>query len=132
MLNVAVVGLGWWGKQIVSSLKDSKTINVVRGVDINLDSVRDFANTHGLKIDNSYDQVLIDPNIDAVILVTPHLLHEEQVLAAAEANKHIFCEKPFALNAESARVMVKFGSVPIQGSHKTQPSSTRLPHTIKA
>ena len=53
MLNVAVVGLGWWGKQIVSSLKDSKTINVVRGVDINLDSVRDFANTHGLKIDNS-------------------------------------------------------------------------------
>ena len=107
MLNAAVVGLGWWGKQIVSSLKDSKKINVSRGVDINVDSVQEFADVHGLKIDNSYDQVLIDPNIDAVILVTPHLLHEEQVLAAAAANKHIFCEKPFALNSNSARAMIK-------------------------
>ena len=107
MLNAAVVGLGWWGKQIVSSLKDSKKINVSRGVDINVDSVQEFADVHGLKIDNSQDQVLIDPNIDAVILVTPHLLHEEQVLAAAAANKHIFCEKPFALNSNSARAMIK-------------------------
>ena len=106
MLNAAVIGLGWWGKQIVTCLADSDKINVVRGVDVNLDGARDFAAAHNLHIGASYEDVLADPAIDAVILVTPHLLHEEQVLAAAAAGKQIFCEKPFALNAAAARRML--------------------------
>ena len=87
MLNAAVVGLGWWGKQIVTCLADSEKINVVRAVDVNLEGARDFAAAHGVELGASYDDALADPAIDSVILVTPHLLHEEQVLAAAAAGK---------------------------------------------
>jgi predicted dehydrogenase len=107
MLNAAVVGLGWWGKQIVTSLADSEKIAVTHGVDVNLEGVRDFADSHGLAIGDSYENVLADDTVDAVILVTPHALHEEQVLAAAVAGKQIFCEKPFSLSAESAQRMLE-------------------------
>jgi len=50
--------------------------------------------------------VLADPAIDAVIIATPHLLHEPMVLAAAGAGKQVFCEKPLALSAESAKRML--------------------------
>jgi|TARA_B100000315_G_scaffold204911_1_gene198494 predicted dehydrogenase len=106
MLNAAVVGMGWWGKQIVTSLAGSEKINIVRGVDVNLDAASGFAATHGLDLGQSFEDVLADPSVDAVILVTPHQLHEEQVLAAAAAGKQIFCEKPLALNAEAAKRML--------------------------
>ncbi|MCZ6511942.1 MAG: Gfo/Idh/MocA family oxidoreductase [Alphaproteobacteria bacterium] len=106
MLNAAIVGLGWWGKQIVTCLAESEKIDIVSAVDVNLDAARDFAASHGLDLGSSYEDVLTDPSIDAVILVTPHLLHEEQVLAAAAAGKQIFCEKPFALNADAAKRML--------------------------
>ena len=101
MLNAAVIGLGWWGKQIVTCLADSDRIAVRRGVDVNLDDARGFAAVHGFDVGDSYDDVLADDDIDAVILVTPHALHEEQVLAAAAAGKQIFCEKPFALSTSA-------------------------------
>ena len=106
MLNAAVIGLGWWGKQIVTSLSGSDVIAVRRGVDVNLDGVRDFAAKQNFDLGDSYDDVLADKDIDAVILVTPHALHEEQVLAAAAAGKQVFCEKPFALSAEAAKRML--------------------------
>ena len=106
MLNAAIIGLGWWGKQIVTCLADSDKINVTSAVDVDHNAVADFAAAHDLPLSNSYDDALVDPAVDAVILVTPHLLHEEQVLAAAAAGKQIFCEKPFALNACAAERML--------------------------
>ncbi|HCP00665.1 MAG TPA: hypothetical protein DIT35_04150 [Rhodospirillaceae bacterium] len=107
MLKAAVVGLGWWGKQIVTSLESSEKINVTHGFDVNLDAVRDFAEPRGIMLCDSYDNALANDNIDAVILATPHALHEGQVLSAAAARKQIFCEKPFALSAESAVRMLE-------------------------
>lgn len=107
MLNAAVVGLGWWGKQITSCLAGNDKINIVRGVDIDPEVAGAFASEHGLEITDNFELVLQDDNIDAVIIATPHGMHEEQVIAAARAGKHIFCEKPFALNAVSARRMLE-------------------------
>ncbi len=107
MLNAAVVGLGWWGKQIVTCLDDSEKINVTRGVDVSLEGLTDFAGTRGIELGDSYEEVLADDSVDAVVLVTPHALHEEQVLAAAAAGKQIFCEKPFALSSDAARRMLE-------------------------
>ena len=106
MLKAAVVGLGWWGKELVGRLAGSDRINVTRGVEVNLDAVRDFAEATGLAITDSYDEVLASADIDALILVTPHALHEEQVLAAAAAGKQIFCEKPLALSGGAAERML--------------------------
>jgi predicted dehydrogenase len=55
---------------------------------------------------DSYEEILADPNIDAVVLATPHSQHEQQVLQAAAARKHIHVEKPITLDRASADVAV--------------------------
>ena len=104
MLNTAIVGLGWWGKNLVSAArKFGAPIRFVRGVTLEPDTVRDFAAEHHLAIGTSSEEVLADPQIQAVILATPHSQHRAQVEAAAAAGKHIYCEKPFALSKMDAQ-----------------------------
>jgi len=106
MLNAAVVGLGWWGRQIVTCLEHSNRVRITRGVDIDQDGPAKFAAEHGLTFTSHFEDVLKDPVIDAVFIVTPHSLHEPMVLAAADAGKQIFCEKPMALSGDGARRML--------------------------
>lgn len=103
MIRAAVVGLGWWGQRIWTSLQGSERIEVVRGVDVSFDHLGEFAERSGLPLVRNLEEVLGDDAVDAVILTTPHALHEDQVVAAAGAGKQIFCEKPLALNGASAR-----------------------------
>ncbi|HVZ53462.1 MAG TPA: Gfo/Idh/MocA family oxidoreductase [Pseudolabrys sp.] len=104
MLNTAIVGLGWWGKTLVEAAqKFGAPMRFARGVTLEPDSVRDFAAAHELVIGTSYEEVLADPEVKAVILATPHSKHRAQVEAAAAAGKHIYCEKPFALSKADAQ-----------------------------
>ncbi len=104
MLNAAVIGLGWWGKELVRSVQDtSKLIRFSRAVTLEPEQAQEFAAEAGLALSASYDDVLADPKIDAVVLATPHSLHRRQVEAAAAAGKHVFCEKPFALTLADAK-----------------------------
>jgi predicted dehydrogenase len=88
-LGIAVCGLGWWGKVIVPLARSSSKLEVVRIVDPN---VKD----PGVTAD--FDEALRDPNVQAVVLCTPHTLHTDQIVRAAGAGKHVFCEKPLSLN----------------------------------
>jgi predicted dehydrogenase len=104
MLNAAIVGLGWWGKQLVRAVQGrSPLIRFRRGVTLEPELARAFAAEHGLSITTSYEEVLADPAIEAVCLATPHTRHRAQVEAAAAAGKHVYCEKPFALSTADAK-----------------------------
>ena len=108
MLNTAIVGLGWWGKTLVKAARDfGAPIRFVRGVSLEPDTVRDFAAEHQLAIGTSFEEVLADAQVQAVILATPHSKHRAQVEAAAAAGKHIYCEKPFALSKADAAAMLE-------------------------
>ena len=76
------------------------------GVTLEPDTVRDFAGEMNITIGTSYEDVLADKSIDAVVLATPHTRHRAQVEAAAAAGKHVFCEKPFALTVEDAKAAI--------------------------
>lgn len=97
MFNVAVVGMGWWGKIIVPLLKTSKKINASTVVEINAAGIADFAKQHGVKVVTDLQDVLKDPAIQGVVLCTPHTQHTEQIIAVANAGKHVFCEKPLSM-----------------------------------
>jgi predicted dehydrogenase len=103
MIRAAIIGLGTWGQNLVRSVHGrSSTIAFTAAATRTPDKAREFAQAHGLRLLASYDEVLRDPEIDAVVLATPHSLHTEQIVAAAQAGKHVFCEKPLGLDAESA------------------------------
>jgi predicted dehydrogenase len=107
MIRAAIVGLGWWGKTLVDAVADSPHIRFVAGTTRSITGeVRSFADAHQLQLAESYDALLADPMVDAVVLATPHSMHAAQVIAAAAAGKHIFCEKPFALTREDAEAAV--------------------------
>ena len=102
MLNTAIVGLGWWGRTLVKAARDfGAPLHFTRGVTLEPDTVKDFAAEHRITL-SSFDEVLADPAIKAVILATPHSKHRAQVEAAAKAGKQIYCEKPFALSKADA------------------------------
>lgn len=61
---------------------------------------------YGYRVVASFDAMLADPEIDAVLLATPNALHPEQTIAALRAGKHVFCQKPIALTLEEADLVV--------------------------
>jgi predicted dehydrogenase len=108
MIRAAQVGLGWWGKTLVESVQGtSDRIQFVSATSrTKTDDYLAFANEQGLTYADSYEAILADPNVDAVVLATPHSQHSAQVIAAAKAGKHVFCEKPFALHKSEAEQAV--------------------------
>ena len=107
MINAAVIGLGWWGRHLVDCVQgSSERIRFVRGVDLAPDAVQEFAARHWLRLSEDYAEALADPHVEAVVLTTPHALHVEQAVRAAEAGKHVFVEKPLALNGADAERVV--------------------------
>ena len=101
MLDVAIIGLGWWGKILTQTLAESSKIRVTRLFDLD-EQGRKFADEAGVPFAGSFEEVLGDDGIDAVILATPHSFHESQIIAVSGAGKHVFCEKPLCLNRDSA------------------------------
>ncbi|MDG2187008.1 MAG: Gfo/Idh/MocA family oxidoreductase [Hyphomicrobiales bacterium] len=102
-MKTAVIGLGWWGKVIVKNLIKSRKINIVCGVDKDLSGLKEFAREYKIELRTSYESVLTDKNIDAVILATPNRLHHVHIIQAAKLGKQVFCEKPLSLSAKDAK-----------------------------
>jgi len=105
-LGVAVVGLGWWGRIIVPLAKASPKLRVVKVVDPDT-AAADFAAQQEIPYLKSYDEALRDPQVQGVVLCTPHTLHTEQIVKAANAGKHVFCEKPLSLSRSDVLRAVK-------------------------
>jgi predicted dehydrogenase len=101
-----MIGLGWWGRHMVNSIKGSDKIEITRLTARTPSKHQDFADETGIPLLDSYEKALEDPEVDAVILVTPHSQHEDQVMAALAAGKQIFCEKPLSLTKDSVQRMV--------------------------
>jgi predicted dehydrogenase len=103
MINAAIVGLGWWGKTLVESAEGSDAIRFVCGTTRTMTpDLEAFAKAKNLRLAKNYQAVLADPEVNAVVLATPHSMHCAQVIAAAAAGKHVFCEKPFTLTKQEA------------------------------
>ena len=107
MIRAAIVGIGLWGQNLVNSVQGkSEAIRFTVGATRTPARAAGFAARQGINMAASYEQVLADPEVDAVVLATPHSQHTEQIVAAAAAGKHVFTEKPLGLTvADSARAV---------------------------
>lgn len=102
-VHIALIGLGWWGKKMLTVLQAAPAdIAVMRAVEPDVASVRELCASKHIPLSADYNDALADPAVEAVVLATPHTLHEPQIARAVAAGKHVFCEKPLALTKAGA------------------------------
>ena len=106
-VGIALIGMGWWGKKMLAVLGAAPgDIRVVRAVEPDVAGVQALCDAKGIPVTADYADALNDPAVEAVVLATPHSLHEAQIAAAVAAGKHVFCEKPLALTKAGAEKAV--------------------------
>ena len=101
--NIAVVGCGHWGKNLIRNFSELGALYSV------CDSVTKAANLYAnkYKIQNlSFSEIINDPNIKGVVLTVPAQLHSSMATEAMKKGKHIFVEKPLAMNEAEAETMI--------------------------
>ena len=104
MINVAVVGSGYWGKNLVRNFNELSALHTI--CDSNPETLRCFKEKYPDKeFQTSLEIVLQNPDIDAVVIATPAETHFDLAKSALQAGKHVFVEKPLALIVSEAQIL---------------------------
>lgn len=102
-VRVAVVGLGYWGPNLVRVLHDLDDVELAAVCDVDVRRVERTQHRYpALRVLPSLDQIVRDPSIDAVALATPVSTHFRLGRAVLESGKHLFVEKPLAASCSDA------------------------------
>ena len=108
MLNVGVVGFGYWGPNIVRNLIGIEETSVNAVCDSNPEALKRAQRVYPhLAVSQDYKEMIFSKEIDAVAIVTPVSSHFEIAKKALENGKHIFVEKPFTSNVKQAEELIK-------------------------
>jgi len=95
-IRAAALGMGWWSDVLADAVKRSGEIEIVACYTRSDDKRRAFAAKYGCRAAASYEEVLRDASIAAIINTTPNNAHLETTRQAADAGKHVFLDKPIA------------------------------------
>jgi UDP-2-acetamido-3-amino-2,3-dideoxy-glucuronate N-acetyltransferase len=107
-LNVAVAGLGYWGKNLVRTFAKLPAARLTGLCDLDAQQVRKFTVEHpGAFGTSDYAELLAREDVDAVVLATPPSRHHAMALAALQAGKHLWVEKPLALSVADGTELVE-------------------------
>ena len=103
MIKAAIIGLGWWGEKLLDAARPAAgKIRFVHGVSPRPALRQALAEKHGLRLSASIAEMLADPEVEAVVLATPHSMHADQIEQIARAGKPVLCEKPLTLKRADA------------------------------
>jgi predicted dehydrogenase len=106
-MRTAIVGCGFMGRMhanVYSVLENAELIGVV---DHRPERLGKFAEEFGVDAFSSMDEFVNAKEVDAIDVCLPTFLHKDATIAAAQAGKHVFCEKPMALSLEDADAMIE-------------------------
>jgi len=102
VLRFGIVGCGVAANFHVKALGNFEDTELYGVYDAYKAGAESFAQKYGVKVYESFEEMLSDENIDAVTICTPSGLHAEQAIKAIRANKHVLIEKPLATEIEDA------------------------------
>ncbi|MFC2007347.1 Gfo/Idh/MocA family protein [Chloroflexota bacterium] len=95
------------GSTTAPSINGAANSKIVAVCDLSMERAGEFAAKHGVEhVYDSLDKMLENPALDVLYIATPNYLHARQAVQAAEAGKHILCEKPMTITVEDAELMV--------------------------
>lgn len=111
-LNVAVIGLGYWGSKLLRNFKDSKDFTLKYLVDTNQNPLAEFKTSNPEVIaTTNIEEVLSDVSLDCVAIATPSKTHFDLAQKCLMAGKHVLIEKPFTSSFEQAKALVELSEV---------------------
>jgi predicted dehydrogenase len=99
--------MGWWSDVLADAIKRSGKLKIVSCFSRSRDKRETFAAKYGCKAAGSYDEILGNSKIEAIINTTPNSVHRETTVAAAKAGKHTFLDKPIANTIADARALTE-------------------------
>ena len=102
--NIAVVGCGHWGKNLVRNFFELGALSSI--CDPNSEIVNQYASQYNVK-KCSFTEIINDPNIKGVVLAVPVKHHATMTIDALKKGKHVFVEKPIALNESDVKLMIE-------------------------
>jgi len=106
-VRVACLGMGWWSDVLADAIKKTNTMTIAACYSRSPDKRNAFAKKYGCKPADSYEEILRDKSVQAIINTTPNATHLETTRAAAAAGKHVFLDKPIANTIADARALTK-------------------------
>ena len=106
-VRVACIGMGWWSDVLADAIQRSGKIKIAACYTRSEDKRSAFAKKYGCQPAASYEAILADSGIEAIINTTPNDVHLPTVRAAAAAGKHVFLDKPIANNVSEARAITE-------------------------
>ena len=110
-MNVGIVGFGYWGQNLVRNLKNTKNCNVTHIAEL---EIKKHEQIHELYPDieiESFDAIIKNSKIDAIVIATSVSSHYELAKAALENNKHVLIEKPIAYSEKNAEELIKLSKL---------------------
>ena len=109
--RIALIGLGYWGPNLLRVLSDNLDVEVAWICDLDRDRLATYRRRHpSARCTTQVLRVLADPTIDAVLIATPVHTHYELAAEALQAGKHVFVEKPLASSSELADDLVELAA----------------------
>ena len=107
MYNIGIIGCGKIAQvRHIPEYTDNKNATIAAYYDLNTQRAQELANQYGGKVYPSYEEILADPEIDAVSVCTANSSHAQITIEALKAGKHVLCEKPMATTLEDCEEMV--------------------------
>ena len=106
-LRVACIGMGWWSDVLADAIKRSGKLKIEACYSRSEQKRSAFAAKYGCRPAATYESILADPAIEAIVNTTPNDAHLETTRAAAAAGKHVFLDKPIANTVSEGRAIAK-------------------------
>jgi len=111
ILNWGIIGTGGIAQAFAKSLKNSKTGRLIAVGSRSQESANKFGQEFKVaRCYGRYEELLSDPDVQAVYIAIPHFFHAEWAIKSAEAGKHILCEKPIGINHPEAMAIIEAAS----------------------
>jgi UDP-N-acetyl-2-amino-2-deoxyglucuronate dehydrogenase len=105
-VGIGMVGCGEIAVRTAAGVAGAANARIVGCMDVNADLAADLARPHDARYTTDLDELLRWPEVEAVVISTPHALHAPQGIAAAQAGKHVLVEKPIATTLSAARDLI--------------------------
>jgi predicted dehydrogenase len=105
-ITIGLVGVANHGATILQAILSSPNLKLITCYDLNTAAMDRVIKDHNIRGVSSYDELIDDPSIDSVALVTPNHLHRDQAEKAARKGKHVFLEKPIANTVKDAKEII--------------------------